>query len=265
MIEKVIEKKNMAKAIKQTTSNKGASGVDGMQVGEIKPYMQAHGRRLYTDIINWKYKAQAIRGVEIPKGNGKTRLLGVPTVIERVLQQAVSQVVSPYFESEFKDESYGFRPNRNALQAIQKSEEYINSGYKHIVDIDLRSFFDEVEHYILLELIYKKVKCPVTLRLIRKWLRAPILIKGKLTKRRKGIPQGSPISPLLSNVMLHELDKHLEEQGHKFVRYADDFSIYTKGTNRAKEIGNKVYLFLKRKLKLPINRAKSGVFSMVMM
>ena len=259
MIEKVIEKKNMAKAIKQTTSNKGASGVDGMQVGEIKPYMQAHGRRLYIDIINWKYKAQAIRGVEIPKGNGKTRLLGVPTVIERVLQQAVSQVISPYFESEFKDESYGFRPNRNALQAIQKSEEYINSGYKHIVDIDLKSFFDEVEHYILLELIYKKVKCPITLRLIRKWLRAPILIKGKLTKRRKGIPQGSPISPLLSNIMLHELDKYLEEQGHKFVRYADDFSIYTKGTNRAKEIGNKVYLFLKRKLKLPINRAKSGV------
>lgn len=259
MIEKVIEKKNMAKAIKQTIANKGASGVDGMQVGEIKPYMQAHGRRLYTDIINWKYKAQAIRGVEIPKGNGKTRLLGVPTVIERVLQQAVSQVITPYFESEFKDESYGFRPNRNALQAIQKSEEYINSGYKHIVDIDLKSFFDEVEHYILLELIYKKVKCPVTLRLIRKWLRAPILIKGKLTKRRKGIPQGSPISPLLSNIMLHELDKYLEEQGHKFVRYADDFSIYTKGTNRAKEIGNKVYLFLKRKLKLPINRAKSGV------
>jgi retron-type reverse transcriptase len=129
MIEKVIEKMNMAKAIKQTISNKGASGVDGMQVGEIKPYVQQHGRKLYTDIINRKYKAQAIRGVEIPKGTGKTRLLGVPTVIERVLQQAVSQVISPYFESEFKDESYGFRPNRNALQAIQKSEEYINSGY----------------------------------------------------------------------------------------------------------------------------------------
>jgi group II intron reverse transcriptase/maturase len=259
MIEKVIEKMNMAKAIKQTISNKGASGVDGMQVGEIKPYVQQHGRKLYTDIINRKYKAQAIRGVEIPKGNGKTRLLGVPTVIERVLQQAVSQVISPYFESEFKDESYGFRPNRNALQAVQKSEEYINAGYKHIVDIDLKSFFDEVEHSLLLELIYKKVKCPTTLRLIRKWLRAPIEINGKLTKRRKGIPQGSPISPLLSNIMLHELDKYLEKQRHKFVRYADDFSIYTKGVNRAKEIGNKVYLFLKNKLKLPINRDKSGI------
>lgn len=146
----------------------------------------------------------------IPKSNGKERLLGVPTVVDRMLQQAVSQAIAPYFELEFKAHSYGFRPNRNAQQAVQQAQKYIHEGYKYIVDIDLKNFFDEVEHAILLQLIYRKVKCPITLRLIRKWLKAPIHIKGKLTRRRKGIPQGSPLSPLLSNVMLHELDKYLE-------------------------------------------------------
>lgn len=146
-----------------------------------------------------------------------------------------------------------------AHQAIQQSQKNINEGYKHIVEIDLKSFFDEVDHAILLQLIYRKVKCPTTLRLIRLWLRAPILINGKLTKRRKGVPQGSPLSPLLSNILLHEMDKFLAQKGQKFVRYADDFSIYCKGKNRAKEIGNQVYLYLKDTLKLPINREKSGI------
>ena len=160
---------------------------------------------------------------------------------------------------EFEDYSYGFRPNRNAQQAVLKSLEYINSGYTAIVDIDLKTFFDEVDHSILLQLLYRKVKCPLTLRLIRKWLRAPILIDGKLVKRRKGVPQGSPLSPLLSNIMLNELDKEMENQKLRYVRYADDFSIYLDEKQKARKTGNKIFLYLKNKLKLPINREKSGI------
>jgi group II intron reverse transcriptase/maturase len=197
--------------------------------------------------------------MEIPKSNGKKRLLGIPTVVDRWLQQAVSQAIEPLFELEFSEHSYGFRPNRNAHQAVHQAQQYINEGYQHIVDIDLQNFFDEVEHVLLLQLVYRKVKCPLTMRLIRKWLRAPIMINGKLTKRRKGVPQGSPLSPLLSNIILNELDKELEKQGLRYVRYADDFSIYAKSRQQARKIGNKIYLFLRDKLRLPINRAKSGI------
>jgi RNA-directed DNA polymerase len=176
-----------------------------------------------------------------------------------MLQQAVNQVLMPMFEPEFKAHSYGFRPNRNAHQAVLQAQKYIHEGYNNIVDIDLKSFFDEVDHCLLLQLLYRKVKCPLTMRLIRKWLRSPISINGKLTKRRKGVPQGSPLSPLLSNIILHELDKELEKQGLRYVRYADDFSIYTKSKQTARKTGNKVYMFLKNKLKLPINREKSGI------
>jgi RNA-directed DNA polymerase len=259
MIEKVLKGKNIKQAIRQTVSNKGTSGVDKMPVTELKEYFETHQNKLFTNIINHKYKPNAIRGVEIPKPNGKTRLLGVPTVIDRTLQQAVSQAIMPLFELDFHENSYGFRPQKNAQQAIHQAKKNIEEGYKRIVEIDLKSFFDEVDHAILLQLIYRKVKCPTTLRLIRLWLRTPIVINGKLTKRRKGTPQGSPLSPLLSNILLNELDKFLTQKGQKFVRYADDFSIYCKGKLRAREIGNQVYIFLKDKLKLPINREKSGV------
>nr|WP_246849109.1 reverse transcriptase domain-containing protein [Aquimarina sp. U1-2] len=160
---------------------------------------------------------------------------------------------------DFETESYGFRPKKNLQQAVLKSQGYINDGYQDIVDIDLQGFFDEVPHYKLLQLIYYKVKCPTTLWLIRKWLRAPILINGKLRKRRKGIPQGSPLSPLLSNILLDQLDKYLKYKGYRFMRYADDFSIYAPTKSKARAIGNQVYLFLRDKLGLPINRAKSGI------
>ena len=247
------------RAYRQVVLNKGSAGVDGMPVSELYLYLTTNRERIECELRKGKYLPQAILGVEIPKSNGKTRLLGIPTVIDRLLQQAVGQVMAIKFEMEFEDYSYGFRPNHNAQQAVLKAQEYINSGFQHIVDIDLRSFFDEVDHCILLQLVYRKVKCPLTLRLIRKWLRAPILINGKLTKRRKGVPQGSPLSPLLSNIMLNELDKELEKQGLRYVRYADDFSIYTKSTTAARKIGNGIYLFLKDKLKLPINREKSGI------
>jgi group II intron reverse transcriptase/maturase len=259
MIEQVINRRNMHLAYKQVFANKGSAGVDGMQVSELKPHIRKEREAIVTGLINSSYLPQPILGVTIPKSNGKTRLLGIPTVTDRWLQQAVAQTITPLFEFEFKDHSYGFRPNKNAHQCIQQSQQYINEGYKHIVDIDLKSFFDEVDHCLLLQLLYRKVKCHITLRLIRKWLRAPILINGKLTKRIKGVPQGSPLSPLLSNIMLHELDKEMEQQGLKWVRYADDFSIYCKSNHAARKTGNKVFLYLKNKLKLAINREKSGI------
>jgi len=259
MIEQVLNRRNVMLAYKQVRSNKGSAGVDGMSVYELYNYLTNNRERIETELRQGKYLPQAILGVPIPKRNGKIRLLGIPIAVDRVLQQAVSQVIAIKFEMEFEDYSYGFRPNRNAQQAVLKAQEYINSGYQHIVDIDLKSFFDEVDHCILLQLLYRKIKCPLTLRLIRKWLRVPISIKGKLVKRRKGVPQGSPLSPLLSNIMLNELDKELEKQGLRYVRYADDFSIYTKSNQSARKIGNNIYLFLKNKLKLPINREKSGI------
>jgi len=259
MIEQVLNRRNITQAYRQVRANKGSAGVDGMTVQELYDYLNENRERIESEIRRGKYLPQAILGVAIPKSNGKTRLLGIPTVLDRLLQQAVGQVIAIKFEMEFEDYSYGFRPNRNAQQAVLKSLEYINSGFTAIVDIDLKNFFDEVDHSILLQLLYRKIKCPLTLRLIRKWLRAPILIDGKLVKRRKGVPQGSPLSPLLSNIMLNELDKELEKRELRYVRYADDFSIYLGGKLRAREAGNKIFLFLKNKLKLPINREKSGI------
>jgi group II intron reverse transcriptase/maturase len=259
MIEKVISRKNMRLACRQVVANKGSSGVDGMTVEQLPAYLQENRDAIAAALCNGGYLPQPILGVEIPKSNGKKRLLGIPTVADRWLQQAVSQVLEPLFEFGFKEHSYGFRPNRNAHQAVQQAQRYIHEGYQHIVDIDLQNFFDEVEHVLLLQLVYRKVKCPMTMRLIRKWLRAPMMIKGRLVKRRKGVPQGSPLSPLLSNIILHELDEEMERQGLRYVRYADDFSIYAKSHQQARNTGNKVYLFLKNKLRLPINREKSGI------
>ena len=259
MIERVVNRKNMLMAYRQVLKNAGSSGADGMGVEDLSRHLKENRDRIMTGIVNGSYIPQPILGVCIPKGNGKHRLLGIPTVTDRLLQQAVSQVLSPLFEAEFKAHSYGFRPNRTAHQAVQQAQQYIHSGYDHIVDIDLKNFFDEVDHCILMQLLYRRVKCRQTLRLIRLWLRAPLLEQGKLVKRRKGVPQGSPLSPLLSNIMLHELDRELEKAGHRYVRYADDFSVYAKSKHSARKIGNSVYLFLKNRLKLTINREKSGI------
>ena len=259
MIERVLHPRNMQRALQQVIANKGSAGVDGMNVQELSDYLRKEKTRLYSSIKERCYLPQPILGVEIPKGNGKTRLLGIPTVTDRVLQQAVSQVLMPHYENEFSAHSYGFRPNKNARQAVGKALEHIHEGYPFIVDIDLKTFFDEVDHCILLNLLYRKVKCPVTMRLIRKWLRAPILINGQLQKRRKGVPQGSPLSPLLSNILLNELDKELTKRKLRFVRYADDFSIYTQYKSHATATLKAIEKYLKTKLKLTINGEKSGV------
>ena len=285
MIRSVINGHNLRRASRQVLSNKGSAGIDGLPVDELSSYLdipreavlfttdgtdepakkeqlaafEKQREQIVQAVLTGTYQPQPILGVEIPKDNGRKRLLGIPTVTDRMLQQAVHQVIYPLFEIEFKSGSYGFRPKRNAHQAVLAAQRYINEGYCYIVDIDLKTFFDEVDHCILLQLLYRKIKCPLTMRLIRKWLRAPIMFGGKLTKRRKGVPQGSPLSPLLSNIMLHELDKELEKRGLKYVRYADDFSIYTTSRQSARKAGNAIYLFLKNKLKLPINREKSGI------
>jgi group II intron reverse transcriptase/maturase len=258
-IEAVLSARNLTQACSEVVKNNGAGGIDGMSVKQLKSYLDSNREELGETIRKGKYIPQPIRGKEIRKRNGKERLLGIPTVIDRMLQQAVLRVIMPRFEYMFSECSYGFRPQRNTQQAVLKSLEYINSGNQHIVDIDLKGFFDEVDHCLLLDLLHRKVKCPVTMQLIRRWLRAPIWVNGRLTKRRKGVPQGSPISPLLSNIMLHELDTEMERQGLRFVRYADDFSIYCKTKSEAREKGNRIYLFLRDKLKLPINREKSGI------
>ena len=259
MIERIVTKRNMLAACRRVASNKGAAGVDGLGVHALAEHLTVHGERLATAVCTGRYLPQAILGVAIPKSKGGTRLLGIPTVTDRLLQQAVHQVIMPLFEVEFKAHSYGFRPGRSAQQAVQRGQRNINEGHQHIVDIDLKNFFDEVDHCTLLQLLYRKVKCPLTMHLIRCWLRAPIQVDGKLVKRRKGVPQGSPLSPLLSNIMLHELDRELERQGLRYVRYADDFSIYLKRKSQARKVGNSIYLFLRERLKLPINRAKSGI------
>ncbi len=259
MIEQVLKRKNLLEAMYKVQKNHGSAGVDHMPVTKLSELLAIDREELTWKVRSGKYLPQPILGTGIPKGNGKVRLLGIPTVTDRMLQQAVLQVINGRFEFEFSDYSFGFRPRKNLHQAVLKAQGYINDGFQYIVDIDLKTFFDEVNHCYLLQLLYRKIKCRETLRLIRKWLRSPIQIDGKLIKRRKGVPQGSPLSPLLSNIMLHELDRELEKQGLRFVRYADDFSIYVKTKQAARKIGNAIYKFLKRKLKLPINREKSGI------
>jgi RNA-directed DNA polymerase len=259
MIEQILTRKNMLQAMYKVQKNHGSAGVDHMPVTKLSELMSIDKEELTAKVRSGKYLPQAILGVEISKGEGKTRLLGIPTVCDRLLQQAVLQVITARFEFEFSDSSFGFRPKRSVQQAVLKAQGYINDGFQNIVDIDLKTFFDEVDHCYLLQLLYRKIKCRDTLRLIRKWLRSPIQINGKLVKRRKGVPQGSPLSPLLSNIVLNELDRELERQGLRFVRYADDFSIYLKTKTSARKVGNNTFKFLKQKLKLLINREKSGI------
>lgn len=258
-IDLVLSAGNLTEACREVVRNKGAAGVDAMNVEELKSYLDKNRTQLTEIIRAGKYIPQPIRGKEIPKSNGKMRLLGIPTVVDRMLQQAVSRVVMPQFEYMFSRYSFGFRPQHNQHQAIQKSLEYIHAGYQDIVDIDLKGFFDEVSHVLLLEILYRTIKCKETMRLIRRWLRVPIEQNGVLVKRRKGVPQGSPLSPLLSNIMLNELDTEMERRGLRFVRYADDFSIYCKTKSEARKAGNEIYLYLRNKLRLPINREKSGI------
>ena len=259
MVEKILCKSNMQKAFKRVVANKGSCGVDGVSVNELKPYLKTQWEQIRTAVMDAKYCPDPILGVMIPKPNGKERLLGIPTVKDRLLQQAVCQILSDLYDPTFQDHSYGFRPKRNAHQAVKQARQNINDGYADIIDIDLSNFFDQVSHDVMLNLLHRKVKCVTTLRLICKWLKAPIQLNGGLEKRTKGVPQGSPLSPLLSNILLNELDKELEKRDHRWVRYADDFSIYLQNKQSAQKVKTSIVRFLKVKLFLPINQSKSGI------
>jgi len=259
VLHQILRKENLSYAFKHVLSNKGSAGVDGIGTDQLKDHLQLHWPKVRESIEYGRYQPQAILGVSIPKRNGGARILGIPTTTDRMLQQAIHQVLSPMFEPEFSAFSYGFRPNKHAGQAILQSLSYINQGYQQIVNIDLKSFFDEVNHDHLMNLIKSKVTDPRVIRLIWRYLRSPMQFNGKLHKRRQGVPQGGPLSPLLSNIVLNELDQELERRGLRFVRYADDFSIFVKTPLAAHRVKRRITLFIEAKLHLKVNTKKSAI------
>jgi group II intron reverse transcriptase/maturase len=260
LLEKVIDRNNLNLAYKRVKKNGGSHGVDGMKVEELLPHLKQHGDQIKQDLLEGKYRPQPVRRVEIPKPDGVgVRLLGVPTVIDRLLQQAIAQVLTPIFEKEFSDYSYGFRPGRSAHDAIKQAHAYINEGYTTVVDIDLEKFFDRVNHDKLMYLLSRRIKDKRLLRLIRRYLESGVMIGGLFSPSREGTPQGGPLSPMLSNVMLHELDMELEKRGHRFCRYADDCNIYVKSQRAGERVMTSISEFIEQQLKLKVNLNKSAV------
>lgn len=259
LIEKILEPDNLNQAFKKVKQNKGAAGVDEKDIEATHLHLREEGYKLTALIKEGKYKPQAVRRVEIPKPNGGKRTLGIPTVTDRVFQQAIAQKLSPIFEKQFSPFSYGFRPNKSAHQAIEQARQYISEGYNVVVDIDLEKFFDRVQHDKLMALIAKVISDKPTLKLIRRYLQAGVLENGLVIPNEEGTPQGGPLSPLLSNIMLNELDKELEKRGLRFVRYADDCNIYVKSIRAGERVMKGVTEFIEKKLKLKVNMEKSAV------
>jgi len=259
LFERIIDRNNLNQAFKKVRANKGSHGVDGMKVDELLQYLKENGASLRQSLLEGRYKPNPVRRVEIPKPDGKKRPLGIPTAVDRVIQQAIAQVLNPIFEEKFSDNSYGFRPNKSAHQAILKCKEYMDKGYKWAVDIDLEKFFDTVNHDKLIGLVYKEVKDVRVIALIRKYLQAGVMEKGIFKTSQKGVPQGGNLSPLLSNIMLNELDKELEKRGLHFCRYADDCNIYLKSKKSAFRVMASITRFVEEDLKLKVNKDKSKV------
>jgi len=259
MLEEILDIRNVQKAFRQVTANKGAGGIDGMQTDELRDHLNVHWQAMRNSILEGNYKPQAVRKVEIPKPQGGTRMLGIPTVTDRLLQQAVAQWLSPKYEEEFSDYSYGFREGRNAHQAVKQAQTNLNEGLEWVVEMDLEKFFDRVNHDKLMGLLTKKITDKRTLKLIRSYLNSGIMEGGVVSPRTEGTPQGSPLSPLLSNIVLHELDKELQTRGHRYVRYADDCSIYVRSEKSAHRVMETITEYIENKLKLKVNRSKSKV------
>lgn len=259
LMEIVCSKDNLNRAYKRVKSNKGAPGVDGMTVEDLGPYIKVHKEEIISSLLDGRYQPQAVRGVAIPKPKGGTRQLGIPTVLDRLIQQAIHQALEPIFEPRFSNSSYGFRPKRGAHQALKAAGEYVASGKVWVVDIDLAKYFDQVNHDILMSRLALVVGDKVLLRLIRRFLQAGMMCNGVVTERQAGTPQGGPLSPLLSNIMLNELDWELESRGHTFCRYADDCNIYVGSEHAGKRVMESVKQFLASTLKLQINEMKSAV------
>jgi len=259
LLERILSSNNMNAAYKQVVRNKGSHGIDGMKVDELLPHLKENGNNLIEELKAGTYRPKPVRRVEIPKPDGGVRLLGIPTVVDRMIQQAIAQILTPIFDPEFSESSFGFRPGRSAHQAIKRAQEYMDEGYNWVVDIDLAKYFDTVNHDKLMALVARKVKDKRVLKLIREYLKAGVMINGVVIETEEGCPQGGPLSPLLSNIMLDELDKELEKRGHKFCRYADDCNIYVRSRKAAERTMQSVTKFLEGKLKLKVNREKSAV------
>jgi len=260
LLEAVVERKNMWLALKQVERNSGAAGVDNMTVAELRGYLREHWLRIKEELLAGSYQPRPVLKVEIPKPGGKgMRLLGIPTVADRLIQQALHQVLSPLFEASFSESSYGFRPQRSAQQAVIKARQYVREGRRWVVDIDLEKFFDRVNHDVLMSRLARRIKDKRVLRLIRRYLQAGMMSDGLTTARREGTPQGGPLSPLLSNILLDELDKELERRGHQFCRYADDCNIYVQSQSAGERVMKSISSFLDRRLRLKVNAEKSAV------
>ena len=259
LLNKVLNYSNIEKAYKQVVGNKGSKGVDGVTTTQLQDYMQENWDRIKQEITTGYYQPQAVLGVEISKTSGGKRLLGIPTVIDRLIQQSIHQVLNPIYDVEFSENSYGFRKGRSAQQAIIQSQRYINEGYQNIIDLDLKSFFDIVNHDYLMSLLYRKIKDKMLLKLIRRYLQSEIMLGGLTQQREKGTPQGSPLSPLLSNIILNELDKELVKRGLRFVRYADDCSIFQKSKRSARRVKRSITKFIETKLHLKVNEQKTNI------
>jgi len=259
LMEEIVSRVNMQKAYNRVVSNKGAAGVDGMTTGHLKGYLQTDWPRIKEELLNGTYHPQPVRKVEIPKPGGGTRLLGIPTVLDRLIQQAVSQELGLLFDPGFSANSYGFRPGKSAHQAVQAARTAVANGLRWVVDIDLAKFFDRVNHDILMSRVARKIKDKRVQRLIRCYLQAGLFEGGIITQRGEGTPQGGPLSPLLSNILLDELDKELEKRSHTFCRYADDCDIYVRTRRSAERVMASVTTFLEQRLKLTVNQEKSAV------
>jgi len=259
LMEEVCERKNCWQAYKRVKANKGSSGIDGMKVGELSGYLKQHWPSIREQLLGGTYQPQPVRRVEIPKPDGGVRKLGIPTVLDRFIQQAVMQVLQRSGDPTFSEHSHGFRPKRSAHQAIAKAQQYIAAGHRWVVDLDLEKFFDRVNHDRLMRAIARRVTDKRVLRLIGAFLKVGVMENGRVSPAKEGTPQGGPLSPLLSNLVLDELDRELERRKHRFVRYADDCNIYVRSQRAGQRVMHSVTGFLTRRLQLKVNEAKSAV------
>ena len=259
LLEEMLSKENLNLAYKRVKANGGSHGVDGMRVEELLLHLKQHGEAIRQSILEGTYVPSPVRRVEIPKPDGGVRLLGIPTVVDRLIQQAIAQVLNNVFDKGFSPNSYGFRPGRSAHQAIKAARKHIEEGYRWTVDLDLEKFFDQVNHDKLMSLVARKVKDKRVLKLIRKYLESGVMINGIKVRNEEGTPQGGPLSPLLANIMLDELDRELERRGHRHCRYADDCNIYVKSRKAGERVMESITRYIEEKLKLKVNRNKSAV------
>ena len=260
LLEEVLRRENMLSAFRRVRSNKGGPGIDRMTVEELGSYLKTNWPRIREELLKGTYQPAPVKRVEIAKPNGNgMRPLGIVTVLDRMIQQAILQVLTPIFDPHFSDSSYGFRPGRCCHDALKAAQGYVESGYRFVVDLDLEKFFDRVNHDVLMARVARRVKDKRLLRLLRRYLESGIMVEGVIQEHQEGTPQGGPLSPLLSNIMLDDLDKELERRGHRFCRYADDCNIYVRSEASGERVMESITRFIEKRLRLKVNREKSAV------